>query len=98
MRECSDTDYTFAPDVHPGLLVDRQVLDAVCGNHSDIGGRDLFATLSLLTGNHPRLQMPVKLVNGDVIIRARVDLRSIVGIMLMSLKTMQLKKYDSDSG
>ena len=78
--------------------MDRQVLDTIRGNHSDIGGWDLFATLSLLTGNHPRLHMPVKLVNGDAAIRAQNNPRSIATLMLMSLKTTQLQRYDSDSG
>jgi len=61
MQHCST--HTFPSDVHSRLLVDRQVLDAVCGDNSDIGCRNLFATFGLFAGHHPGLHIPVKSVN-----------------------------------
>ena len=64
MQECFA--HTFASDVYSGLLVHRQVLDAVCGDHSDIGDGDLFAAFGLFAGYHPGLYMPVNsMVNAE---------------------------------
>lgn len=58
--------HTFASDVYSGLLVHRQVLDTVCGDHSDIGDGNLFTAFGLFAGYHPGLYMPVNsMINAE---------------------------------